>query len=118
MEHTDFTKKILDNSKVKYIIKEDNLYVVGDEALQFANMFNKDTRRPLSKGVISPTEKEALPMMELLIKSVVRRSLLIKARSFIFLSRANPWMRNLTSSTTSKWLKGFLEDTGICPEAH
>ncbi|MFZ2938418.1 MAG: hypothetical protein WA066_06965, partial [Candidatus Omnitrophota bacterium] len=40
VEHTDFTKKILDNSKVKYIIKEDNLYVVGDEALQFANMFN------------------------------------------------------------------------------
>ncbi|MDP3786839.1 MAG: hypothetical protein Q8R05_04725 [Candidatus Omnitrophota bacterium] len=71
VEHTDFTKKILDNSKVKYIIKEDNLYVVGDEALQFANMFNKDTRRPLSKGVISPTEKEALPIIELLIKSVV-----------------------------------------------
>jgi len=71
VEHTDFTKKILDNSKVKYIIKEDNLYVVGDEALEFANMFNKETRRPLSKGVISPTEKEALPMIELLIKSVV-----------------------------------------------
>src|SRR3989338_135 len=71
VEHTDFTKKILDNSKVKYIIKEDNLYVVGDEALQFANMFNKDTRRLLSKGVISPTEKEALPIIELLIKSVV-----------------------------------------------
>src|SRR3989338_4797613 len=71
VEHTDFTKKILDNSKVKYIIKEENLYVVGDEALQFANMFNKDTRRPLSKGVISPTEKEALPIIELLIKSVV-----------------------------------------------
>jgi len=71
VEHTDFTKRILDNSKVKYIIKEDKLYVVGDEALEFANMFNKETRRPLSRGVISPTEKEALPMVELLIKSVI-----------------------------------------------
>ncbi len=70
-EHVEFTKKVFDSSKVKYIIKEDRLYVVGNAALQFANIFNKETRRPLSKGVISPTEKEALPMVELLIKSVV-----------------------------------------------
>ena len=45
---------------VKYIVKDNKLYIVGDEALEFANMFNKETRRPLSRGVISPTEKEAL----------------------------------------------------------
>jgi len=71
VEYSGFTKKIFDESKIKYIIKDDKFYVVGDAALQFANMSNKETRRPLSKGVISPTEKEALPMVELLIKSVV-----------------------------------------------
>lgn len=71
IEYTGFTEKIFDKSKIKYIIKDNKLYVVGDEALMFANMFNKETRRPLSKGMISPTEKEALPMVELLIKSVV-----------------------------------------------
>lgn len=71
IEHTDFTKRMLAKSKVKYIQKENKLYVVGDEAIKFANMFNRDTRRPLSRGVISPSEKEALPMIELLIKSVV-----------------------------------------------
>jgi len=71
VEHTGITKKVFDDHNVKYVTKEDKLYVVGDEALQFANMSNKEVRRPLSKGVISPTEKEALPMMELLIKSVV-----------------------------------------------
>ena len=69
--YNDFTKNILNNSKVKYIIKENKLYVVGEEALEFANIFNKDTRRPLSSGVISPKEKEALPMVELLIKTVL-----------------------------------------------
>lgn len=71
VEHTNFTRNMLDNSQVKYIIKEDKLYVVGDEALEFANIFHKDTRRPLQKGIISPSEKEALPMVELLIKSVL-----------------------------------------------
>ena len=40
IENTDFTKKILDNSNVRYIVKDDKLFVVGDEALAFANMFN------------------------------------------------------------------------------
>ena len=73
VEKNDFTKNMLDSSKVKYIIKEDKLYVVGDEALEFANIFNKDTRRPLSNGVISPKEKEALPMVELLIKTLLEQ---------------------------------------------
>jgi len=71
IEKNDFTKNMLDSSKVKYIIREDKLYVVGDEALEFANIFNKETRRPLSNGVISPKEKEALPMVELLIKTLL-----------------------------------------------
>lgn len=71
VEYAGFTKKVFDDAKIKYIIKDDKFYVVGDAALQFANMFNRETRRPLSRGVISPTEKEALPMIELLIKSVV-----------------------------------------------
>ncbi len=73
IEHTDFTKNILNKSEVKYVVKDGKLYVVGDEALQFANMFNRETRRPLSRGVISSTEKEALSMIELLIKSVIGR---------------------------------------------
>ena len=71
VDFTDFTKKMLDDSNVRYIQKEGTLYVVGDEALKFANIFHKEARRPLSKGIISPTESEALPMVELLIKTVI-----------------------------------------------
>lgn len=70
IEYSDFTKEMLTKSKVNYIQKEEKLYVVGDEAIKFANIFNKNARRPLSKGIISPSEKEALPMIELIIKSV------------------------------------------------
>lgn len=71
IDYSDFTKEMLISSKVKYIQQSNTLYVVGDESLKFANIFHKDTRRPLSKGIISPTEKEALPMVEFLIKSIV-----------------------------------------------
>jgi len=70
IEHSDFTKQMLVNSKVNYIEKDDRLYVVGSEAMEFANIFHAEVRRPLRKGVISPSEKEALPMVELIIRGV------------------------------------------------
>ncbi|MBU0880946.1 MAG: hypothetical protein KKE81_01970 [Candidatus Omnitrophica bacterium] len=115
VEHTDFTKKILDNSKVKYIIKGDDLYVVGDEALQFANMFNKDTRRPLSKGVISPTEKEALPIIELLIKSVVGEPA-HKGEIVYFSVPGEPLDADFNVLYHIKMVEGFLKTLGYAPK--
>ncbi len=115
VEHTDFTKKILDNSKVKYIIKGDDLYVVGDEALQFANMFNKDTRRPLSKGVISPTEKEALPIIELLIKSVIGEPA-HKGEIVYFSVPGEPLDADFNVLYHIKMVEGFLKTLGYAPK--
>lgn len=115
VEHTDFTKKILDNSKVKYIIKEDNLYVVGDEALEFANMFNKETRRPLSRGVISPTEKEALPMVELLIKSVIGEPT-YKDEIVYFSVPGEPMDADFNVLYHIKMVEGFLRTLGYTPK--
>ena len=115
VEHTDFTKSILDNSKVKYIIKEDKLYVVGDEALQFANMFNKETRRPLSRGVISPTEKEALPMVELLIKSVVSQPN-YKGEIVYFSVPGEPLDADFNVLYHIKMVEGFLKTLGYTPK--
>lgn len=71
LENNDFTKKMLKQSKINFVEKGDRLYVLGDEAIQFANIFDREIRRPLAKGVVSPQEKEALPVVELLIKSVL-----------------------------------------------
>ena len=115
VEHTDFTKKILDNSKVKYIIKEDKLYVVGDEALEFANMFNREIRRPLSRGVISPTEKEALPMVELLIKSVVGEPT-YKGEIVYFSVPGEPLDAEFNIIYHIKMIEGFLKVLGYTPK--
>jgi hypothetical protein len=115
IEHTDFTKKILDNSKVKYILREDKLYVVGEDALEFANMFNKETRRPLSRGVISPTEKEALPMVELLVKSVLDEPA-HKGEIVYFSIPGEPLDADFNIIYHIKMVEGFLKTLGYTPK--
>jgi actin-like ATPase involved in cell morphogenesis len=115
IEHTDFTKKILDNSRVKYILREDKLYVVGEDALEFANMFNKETRRPLSRGVISPTEKEALPMVELLVKSVLDEPT-HKGEIVYFSIPGEPLDADFNIIYHIKMVEGFLKTLGYTPK--
>jgi len=115
VEHSDFTKKILDNSRVKYIIKEDKLYVVGDEALEFANMFNQEIRRPLSRGVVSSTEKEALPIVELLIKSVIGEPT-YKGEIVYYSVPGEPLDADFNIIYHEKILDGFLKNLGYIPK--
>ena len=116
IEQNDFTKKILDNSNVRYIVKENKLYVVGDEAMQFANMFNREVRRPLAKGVISPSEKEALPMVELLIKSVVGQPN-HQGEIVYFSVPGEPLDAEFNIIYHCKVLEGFLHTLGYTPKS-
>ncbi|MEK6869231.1 MAG: hypothetical protein AABX74_03320 [Nanoarchaeota archaeon] len=116
IEQTDYTKNILDRSKVKYILKGDKMYVVGDDALEFANMFNKETRRPLSKGIISPTEREALPMVELLIKSVVGQPS-HNGEVIYYSVPGDPIDAEFNIIYHGKILDGFLRKLGYTPKS-
>lgn len=68
---SDHIKEIFERDNVKYIQKGDQFYVVGNGALRFANLFGRNVRRPLERGVISPQEKDALPIVQLMIKSAI-----------------------------------------------
>jgi len=62
----------LEHRKANFIIDEnDDFIVVGEDALRMANERNSDARRPMSKGVLSPKEKDSLPMIKLIIRSLV-----------------------------------------------
>ena len=37
----------------------------GEAAFELANVFGRETRRPMCDGLISPNEQDALPMMKL-----------------------------------------------------
>lgn len=111
VELTDFSKRMLSNAKVKYIQTDERLYVVGDEALKFANIFHKETRRPLSRGIISPQEKEALPMVELLIKTVVGPPS-YRGEIAYFSVPGDPLDANFNTIYHKTMLQRFLSDLG------
>jgi len=110
-----FTKKIFDDRMIKYVVKDDKLYVVGNDALQFANIFNKETRRPLSNGVISPTEEEALPIVELLIKNVVGEPR-YQDEVVYFSTPGEPLDADFNIIYHIKTIEGFLKTMGYTPK--
>jgi hypothetical protein len=71
VEITPYTKNMLTQLKVPYVVQGKRMYVLGDEAFELANVLNRNTRRPMKDGLISPKEQDALPVMKLLIGSIL-----------------------------------------------
>jgi hypothetical protein len=64
-------KKMLKLSGVNYVEYQDKIVIVGDAALQTANLMKKDVRRPLSRGIISPEEASAIEILQILIQQIL-----------------------------------------------
>lgn len=64
-------KRTLKLTRVSYVEKDGNLIVLGDSALNMANLFKREVRRPLSRGVIAPGETEAQEILSLLVHNVL-----------------------------------------------
>lgn len=71
LDSSDLTKTMLDTSKVLYIEKENGISLLGEDAFKFATIFEKEARRPMTHGIISPKEKEAIPIMKLIVERVL-----------------------------------------------
>lgn len=65
-------KKMLKLSGVNFIDRgEDGIIVVGDAALEMANVFGREARRPLSQGLIAAGELDALDILAVMIKNLL-----------------------------------------------
>jgi hypothetical protein len=65
-------KKALEKRNFNFISDKDGSFiVVGEEALETAIERNDVAKRPLQRGVISPKEKDSLPMLKVLIENLL-----------------------------------------------
>ena len=65
-------KKMLKLSGVNFIDKgEDGIIVVGDAAMEMANVFGREARRPLNQGLISAGEMDALEILGVMIQNLL-----------------------------------------------
>ena len=73
IEKSISTISMMTKMRISYIECEDkkNIQIIGNEALRFADFFNKECRRPLSHGVISTREKSALTIIKLILKNLL-----------------------------------------------
>jgi len=111
IDYSEFTRGILEKGDIKYILSKDKIYVVGDDSIKFANVFGRNTRRPLKDGVISPEEKEALPIVELIIKSVLG-SAFEKNEICYYSVPGSPVDADFDTIYHQNIIKGFLEKWG------
>ena len=115
IEYSDMAERMLSRSDVLHIRKDDNVYVVGDDALNFANIFNEETRRPMKHGILSSEEKSAIPMIKLIIEQVVGEPERANERVY-FSTPADPIDSDLSTLYHQKTLESFLDDMGYSPE--
>jgi actin-like ATPase involved in cell morphogenesis len=65
-------RKAIEKRGFNFIEDSDGSFVVvGEEALETAIERNDVAKRPLRRGVISPKEKDSLPMLKLLLESLI-----------------------------------------------
>ena len=74
LEPTSETIGVLESLKVPYIKRKNQLIIVGEDALKFANIFKKEARRPLHKGVLSKLDLEAFGMLQTVIGNMLGKA--------------------------------------------
>jgi len=64
-------RTIQQQSDIHYYRDGEDLVVFGSSSERFANMFNAEVRRPMADGLLNPREKQAWPVLEAILQSLV-----------------------------------------------
>jgi actin-related protein len=112
IEYSDIAEKMLSRSDVLYIRKDDQVFVVGEDALNFANIFNEETRRPMSEGILSRKEKWAIPMIRMMVERVLGEPDEEGEEHAYFVCPANPVDSDLDTLYHQKTVEALVEDAG------
>lgn len=74
LEYTDLMGEMMIKTGADHVRKGDDIVIIGDKSIEFANMFRGELRRPLQDGVISPKERDAFWIIELILERAVGKS--------------------------------------------
>jgi actin-like ATPase involved in cell morphogenesis len=72
--YSRFTENILGQNQISYFREGEELIVYGAATEKFANMFNANVRRPMADGLLNPRERQAMPVLEALLQTLVPKA--------------------------------------------
>jgi hypothetical protein len=64
-------KTIQQQSEIHYLRDGEEIVIFGSATERFANMFNAEACRPMADGLLNPKEKQAWPVLEAILQSLV-----------------------------------------------
>ena len=113
MPNEDFAEEMLSKAGAFYIAKKDQLYVVGEDALKFAQVTGQQEnyRRPMAAGVLNPDEEDAIAMIQVMIEGVIGRAS-FPGEVCAATIPANPVDESFDTTFHSMVLTRFLEGLG------
>ena len=60
-----------DLSLISHVKIDDSVYILSEDAYTFGNIFGKQVSRPMSKGMVSSTEIDAIDIMGVVVKTLI-----------------------------------------------
>ena len=114
MENEASVRNMLGMSKINFIEAGEDLFIVGDSAVVMSNIFKKETRRPLSKGVLSPGEPEAEKILMVLIENILGRAR-VQGEVCYYSVPGSPADRSLDVTYHQAMFGKMLENLGYHP---
>jgi hypothetical protein len=102
----------LEKRGCNFIVDGHDFIACGESALEIAIERNDKAQRPLSKGVISPKEKDSLPMLKHLLEEVVGRS---DGGSLVYSIPASPIDASYDIVYHTSMLDNFFTSLGYVP---
>lgn len=89
---------------------DNNCIVVGNDALEIAIERNAVAKRPMQKGIISPKEKDSLPMLKLLVESLIGKG--EEGDKVVYSVPARPVDSNFDIVYHTELLRGYFKEMG------
>lgn len=114
IENDPSAKQMLKMSNFNFIDAQDKLYVIGDDALTMANIFKREVRRPLAKGVISPGEIVAEKILALLLENILGKAK-DKGETCFYSVPANPIDQNMDVVYHGAIFSKLISNLGYTP---
>jgi hypothetical protein len=111
LPYSRITENILLQNKVHYYQNNGHFFVYGNNAEKFAGLFNSETRRPMSRGLINPNEPSALTLIKVMLQGLLKKPK-GKGEMVCFSIPGAPVESGSDLIYHEKLLKGFLEELG------
>lgn len=109
-------KKMLKISDTSFVERARDVLILGDAALEVANVFGREPRRPLAAGLISSKETDSLEVLGLLIRAVLGNPV-VENEHCVFSVPATPIDADRDVVYHQKVFEGILRKLGYTPEA-